>query len=877
MIKRIGLLLILMTCFLAGPAGSQESLRVVVLPFDVYSQQDFSYMGVEIPGVILKQLSEDGAKVVDVNTAAGLLSKEGTRTPGDYRKIGIQTGADYVVWGSLTWIGTKFSMDAKMVEAIGERPPETFFTEGDGIENLFGTVKELARDIGLRIFKWKKIVDIRVDGNNRIEADAIRKQIQTKPGDLFQAGNLSKDLKAIYAMGYFDDVRILAEDDPGGKIIIFKVKEKATIRYIRLSGNRVYEDEKIKENLTIKTGSILNIFKIQNNIERIEALYRDKNYHNVRVTYEIQQRDNNQADLSFVIEEGAKIRIEKITFIGNSAYSEKNLKGLMQTSEKGFFFWLTSSGELNKENLNQDAAKLAAFYHNKGYVDAKIGEPQLEFKDTWIEVTIKIEEGAQYSVGTVDLSGDLIMPKEELLQKVRIKNEKFYNREIIRNDVLYLTDLYSDGGYAYADIVPAVDKNPEKLIVNITYAINKGKQVYFERILIGGNTKTRDKVIRRQLRVYEQELFSGSRLKRGVRDLYRLDYFEDIKVATSKGSSDDSMLLKIDVAEKPTGAFTFGGGYSTIQNFFVTASISQRNLFGRGQILKLNGELGGRSNQYTLSFTEPWLFDIPLSAGFDIYNWTYDYDTYVKESWGGALRLSYPVFIFTRLGITYGYDRADIREIQEDAADSVKDLAGINVTSSITTRISYDSRDRVFNPTEGSDHSLSYEYAGLGGNIGFNKILAETGWYIPLFWGVVNFLHGKAGYVRENPGMLLPDYEKFYLGGMNSVRGFDWQDIHAVDENGDEIGGEKFVQFNFEILIPVIKKQGLVGVLFYDAGNVFGKDENMSLNGLRQSVGYGIRWFSPIGPIRLENGYIINPEEGERSGGRWEFTMGSAF
>jgi len=331
------------------------------------------------------------------------------------------------------------------------------------------------------------------------------------------------------------------------------------------------------------------------------------------------------------------------------------------------------------------------------------------------------------------------------------------------------------------------------------------------------------------------------------------------------------------MTEKPTGAFSFGGGYSTIQNFFVMASVSQRNFLGRGQVLQLKGEIGGRSSQYTLSFTEPWLFDIPLSAGFDIYSWTYDYDTYEKDSLGGALRFSYRVFDFTRVGITYGYDRADIKDIQEDAADSIKDLEGINITSSITTYIGYDSRDRQFNPTEGSEHSLTFKYAGLGGNIGFSKILAETGWYVPLFWGVVNFLHGKAGYVTENSGMLLPDYERFYLGGMNSVRGFDWRGIHAIDENGDEIGGEKFVQFNFELLIPIVKKQGLVGVLFYDTGNVYGQDESKSLSGLRQSAGYGIRWFSPIGPIRLENGYILDPKEGESSGGRWEFTMGSAF
>lgn len=877
MLKRIGLLVIAVTCLLAVPAAAQELLHVAVLPFDVYSQEDFSYLRVEIPGVILKQLSEEGAKVIDIDTAAGLLAKAGTRTPDEFRKIGIQTGADYVVWGSLTWIGTKFSLDVKMVEVIAERPPDTFFAEGDGIENLLGTVKELARDIGFKIFKWEKIVDLRVEGNNRIETDAIRRQMQTKPGDLYQAGNLSKDLKSIYTMGYFDDVRILAEDDPNGKIVIFKVTEKPTIRNIRLSGNRVFEDEKIRENLTVKTGSILNIFRIQNNIERIQALYRDSNYHNIRVTYNIEPRDNNQADLTFVIAEGSKLRVEKITFIGNSAYSHKELKALMQTSEKGYFFWVTSSGDLNKDNLNQDVAKLAAFYHNKGYIDAKIGEPQIEFKDTWIEIIIKIDEGAQFNVGTVDVGGDLIIPKEELLKKIKIIKEKFYNREIIRNDVLYLTDFYSDQGYADVEILPAVDRNAEKRIVNIVYEIKKGRQIYFERILIEGNTKTRDKVIRRELKVYEQELFSGSQLKRGIRNLYRLDYFEDIKVDTAKGSSEDSTILKINVTEKATGAFSIGAGYSTMNDFFIMGSISQRNFLGKGQTLQLKAELGGRSDKYTLSFTEPWLFDIPLSAGFEVYSWEYDYGNYDKDSQGGSIRLSYQIIDYTRVGLTYRYERADVTNIEDDAAFSIRDIEGLNITSSITASIRYDSRDRVFNPTEGTDLGLSYEYAGLGGNIGFDKVVAEAGHYIPLFWGVVNFLHAKGGYVTEKSGMLLPDYERFYLGGMNSVRGFDFQDIYAVDENGDEIGGDKFVQFNFEILIPLSKKLGLVGVLFYDTGNVYGENESVDLSILRESVGYGIRWYSPVGPIRLEYGYILDPKEGEKSGGRWEFTMGAAF
>ncbi len=875
--KYIGLTTVLLACFLTQTALAQSPVRVAVLPFDVYSQESLLYMRSEIPGIIIKQLSEDGARVVDFNTTAELLPKEDTATLADIRRIGLQTGVDYIVWGSLTWIGTKFSLDAKMTVAFGESPVESFFIEGEGIENLFGAVKEVGRDIGLKIFKWEKIIDIRVDGNRRIEVDAIRKQIKTKPGDLFQAGSLSNDLKAIYAMGYFDDIRILAEDAPGGKIITFQIKEKATIRNIQVYGNRVFEDEKIIENLTIKTGSILNIYRIQNNIERIEALYKEKNYHNVQITYEIQPRANNQADLTFVIKEGVKLRIEKITFIGNNAYTTKELKGLMQTSEKGFFFWLTSSGDLNRENLSQDAARIAAFYHNHGYIDAKVGDPQIEFKDTWIEVSIKIEEGAQYRVGKVEVGGDLILPEEELLKGVQIVNEKFYNREIIRNDVLFLTDLYSDNGFAYAEIAPLADRDHQNRVVNIVYQIQKGRLVYFEEIMVSGNTKTRDKVIRRELQVHEQGVYSGSRLNRSIRNLNRLDYFEDVKVNTSKGSDDDRMNLKIEVAEKPTGSFSIGGGYSSFQEFFVIGAVTQRNFMGRGQILQLKGEIGGKVNRYTLSFTEPWLFDIPLSAGFDIFNWDYDYTYYEKESIGGSVRFSYPVFDFTRVGITYLFERANVYNIATDAAISIYDIEGKNTTSSIITHIRYDSKDRLINTTKGSDHSLSFEYAGLGGNVGYSKVIAETGWYIPLFWGVVNFMHARTGYVWETSGKVLPDYERFYLGGMNSVRGFDWREIHAIDKDGKEIGGDKFIQFNFELIIPLLKDYGIVGVLFYDTGNVFGKNESMSFSGLRESVGYGFRWFSPLGPIRLECGYILDRKEGERSGGRWEFAMGTAF
>ena len=877
--KRICLIVFTILYCLPSVVFSSEIIRVVVLPFEIYSSEDRSSLESEIKKVIGSYLKQEGAVVLEPEFLKDSSWRKKAESTDGIRNLGVQSGSDYVIWGSMTWIDQKFSLDSKLIESFTNAPPHPIYVEGKGIENLSGTVKKLAQDVALKIFKLEKIAEIIVEGNKRIEADAIKRRIKTNPGDVFLAKNLSEDLKSVYSMGYFEDIRIEAEKSPEGKIVTFRVKEKPTLRNIRIKGNVAFDDEKILEDVNIKKGSILNVKQIQSNIKRIEELYKDKNYHNINVAHDIRYLDNNLADLEFVIEEGKKVRIKSIDFEGNNTFKSKELKKVMQSDEKGFFSWLTSSGELDKADLSQDVAKLAAFYHNHGYIQARVGEPQLEFKENWIYINIKIDEGEQFKVGTVDIEGDLVRTREELLEKLKIGGETFYNREVVRNDVLLLTDLYSDEGYAYAEIIPRIDQDMDNLKVNIIYDINKGKEVNFEKIIISGNTKTRDKVIRRELKVYEQELYSGLRLKRGVRNLYRLDFFEDIKVNTLKGSSDDKMILKIDVTEKPTGAFSVGGGYSSVENLFAMATISQKNLLGRAQRLELKAELGGRSSRYTLSFTEPWFLDIPLSAGVDLYNWQTDYLTYDKDSLGGALRFSYPVFDFTRAYLSYGYDVADIKNIEEDASRSVKELEGTNVTSSLTTSLRYDSRDRVFNPTEGSDHRISIEYAGglLGGDIGFTKYTAEAGWYIPLFKGLVGFIHGKTGYVHENSGGKLPDYERFYLGGMNSLRGFGWRDISALDEDGAKIGGDKFVQFNNEIIFPLIKKVGIVAVIFFDMGNVYNNDEDLDLGSMRESAGYGFRWYSPVGPIRIENGYILNPKEGEDRGGRWEFTMGAAF
>ena len=342
------------------------------------------------------------------------------------------------------------------------------------------------------------------------------------------------------------------------------------------------------------------------------------------------------------------------------------------------------------------------------------------------------------------------------------------------------------------------------------------------------------------------------------------------------------MVLKIDVVEKATGSFSMGGGYSSVEQAYGTASVNQRNLFGRGQNLQLKGQISGVSQTYMLSFTEPYFLDKRLSAGFDIYNQTRDYTTYDRDSNGGKLRLSFPTWDYTRLYWNYSYDVSDVYDIDDNAANSIKEMEGTNVTSSTKVTLKRDSRDKVFNTSEGSLNSLAVEYAGLGGDIGFTKYTGESGWYFPLFLGTVGVIHGKLGYVEEHADGFLPDYEKFYLGGMNSVRGFDWQDIHALEEDPEtgelyEVGGTSMVQFNLEYHIPLVPEAGVVGVVFVDVGQVYGEDESVDLGDTRETCGGGFRWYSPMGPIRIEYGYILDPQPGDKRRGQWEFSMGTVF
>ncbi|MBI5585583.1 MAG: outer membrane protein assembly factor BamA [Deltaproteobacteria bacterium] len=861
----------------AGTVAAAEN-QTAVLPFTIYSQEDLNYLQKNILEALQGSLSRQKIPVLPLQEVEPWLTQKIPSSWEELRRIGRSLGVGRVVYGSVTKIGQRVTLAGNLLEVNKDQPPQTFSLSEEGLENVLKLVDRFSKELALKITGLEKVASIQIRGSQRIESQAVERELKSKPGEAYQPDLVDQDLRAIFKMGYFSDVRVETETVPEGKKLIFNVTERPFVKKIEFKGNKDFKEEELRDQVTLKPFAILNMNAVNESLEKLKTFYQSKGYFNVQINPEVQPEDKQSVTVAFNIVEGRKVYIKTITFQGVKAFKVKQLLSIMETNEKDFLSWITSSGLYKKELLEKDLEKISAFYYNRGYLKAKVGEPEVKHEGDWLYVTIPIEENVQYKMGTVDIQGELIEPKEKMLAGLAIRKEKFYNREVIRNDVLKLVDRYSLDGFAFAEIIPQIKEDPAGPQVDLVYEIKKGSKVYFERIDIVGNTKTRDKVIRREFKVAEGGLFDAAGLRRSNENLNRLDFFEEINISTTPGSQEDRMNLKVEVKEKMTGSFSMGVGYSAADQFSVMGQIAQRNLFGRGQRLSLDAYLSTRNTRYNLAFTEPWLFDIPLSAGASLYNWIREYDEYTKDSFGGTVDLGYLLWgDFTRGYLTYTYDDANVSNVQANAPDPIRNSEGQNTTSSLRFTLKRDSRDQLFNTTKGSLNSFSVEYAGgpLGGTSQFTRYLAGSGWYFPLFWGTTFFVNGKAGYIQEHGKV--PDYEKFYLGGINSIRGFKYYDIGVVDPvTGNKFGGDKMVQFNLEYIFPVIEKAGVKGVLFFDTGNVYLKDDPIDASNFKKTVGVGVRWYSPMGPLRLEWGYNIDPKPGEDTS-NWDFSIGTFF
>jgi outer membrane protein insertion porin family len=776
----------------------------------------------------------------------------------------------------------------------------------------------------------RPIERIQFRGNRKVEDDAIRVNLLTRVNQVFDTAKLREDIRAMWKMGFFADVRVEVElAAGGGAILTFVVTEKPAIRKVLVSGNDELELDKINGVLDLKRDAILDVAKVKKNRDKIQELYVEKGYYLAKVDYEVKEANEAEVDVWFVIDERAKVQIRDVQFIGNQAITDAELRALIQTSKGGALSFLNDSGTFNQEAFERDLLIISAHYWDRGYATVEIGEPQLRLSrdKRYMYISIPIEEGPVFTISSVEFRGDLIGDADDHAAKVRIKGGATFSRSVIAEDRERLSNLYMDQGYAYANVSPLTKPDPTKHEIALIFEVERGKKAYFERINIRGNSKTRDKVIRREMKISEGELFNNTNLEQSKRRVNALGFFETVNVSTKRGSSDEFVEVNVEVSERPTGTFQIGAGFSSVENFIAQAQISQNNLFGRGQTLTLQAQLSGLRQLFLLRFVEPYFLDTNWQFAFDLYNQSRAFGSFSRNASGGDLTWGYPLSYEARAFLTYkledvaistgsrGFtDFGAVREPIEAAA--VANLFRGGVTSSLRGSLSWDSRNNRLFPSQGWHHTVFVEWADKY-TASENVFLRWGGWvrhYRELWGPFVLKLNAEVGVTTSRDPLGVPISERYLIGGIFDVRGYRPRSLGPYLSTGRDpddrlsplpLGGNMQLIWNSEIEFPLFKRVGISGVVFFDMGNAYNLEArycgglaavrpSVSLKfdpcfrfpdsvvtGLRKSVGFGFRWFSPIGPLRFEWGIPLDatvlptgiPEEPLV----FEFTIGNFF
>lgn len=738
-----------------------------------------------------------------------------------------------------------------------------------------------------------KVVDIDFEGLVRVSESKARQFLSMVEGDTYSSRRVNQDIKSLYKSGLFQNIKAKKFRIKGGFRVTYQLEEKGFVKVISFEGNRKFDRDELLGEVLFSENSILDEQAVAESTESIRLLYEDKKYFLVEVDAKIIPYDTerNELEVVFHIKENRSVKIRRISFIGNQSFSDKELRKQMVTKVKGFLSFINGSGKYEDEKLERDIAFLGYFYQNNGFLKVKVGEPQLNLtrNKKSIYITIPIIEGDQYTVGQVNVSGDILTTREELLSKMELKPGMIYSRELQDKDSKKLGDLYGDQAYAFASVFPNIDTNESAKEANINYAIRKGYKVLIERIDIEGNLSTRDKVIRRELRIKENSPYRKTDLDKSRARLYQLGYFEEVNFSTPRGSQNDRVIVKIEVVEKSTGNFSIGAGFSSLEKFIFNAAIQKENLFGYGYGVGLATNISKLRQEFSFNFYDRYFLDTKWITSLTFNRFTSqlnrDFD---RESIGG--KITFGRELIPNLDVNLGYSIEDITI--SNFSSQVPGFFQQNadgLTSSVISSIIYDVRNNRLSTTKGMYHAVSSEYAGdvLGGSNEFWKMKAESRMYFSLPLNLVFKARGVFGYINSLDDTGIPLFERFFLGGISSLRGYDSYTVgpklnipggRTGNDNTFVYGGNRMFFSNVELEYPIIKKQGLGFnlVAFFDSGQSFSENESFSIADFRSNYGFGFRWLSPFGPLRFEWGIPINKRE-EDSSSVFNFSIGQAF
>lgn len=735
---------------------------------------------------------------------------------------------------------------------------------------------------------------VEVTGNQRVDADTIRNYVTIKPGKAFSSSDIDDAVKALFGTGLFSDVQI----NQVGSTLVIKVSEYQVVNQVLFQGNKKLKDNALAAAVQLKPRGTFSQQQLDADVEAVKAAYRRIGRDDAAVTTQIMDLGDNRVNVVFNINEGGRTQIAAINFVGNSAYSSRRLSDIISTKRSSFLSFVLRDDVYDEDKLRADQELLRRFYYNHGYADFQVVSAVGELDDTTNKytVTITVQEGERYTFGDVSVESTIPEVDSKSLESV-VETHKgdVYNAKDVEDTIIALTEKVAGSGYAFAQVTPRGDRNFENHTISVVYTIDQGTKAYIERIEIRGNDRTRDYVIRREFDVSEGDAFNQVLIQRAKRRLEALDYFEKVEISTVPGSEPDQVVLVVDVVEKSTGEFSVGAGYSTggeTAGPSVEGSISERNFLGRGQFIKVAAGGGKNSRDYSFSFTEPYFLGRRIAAGFDIYKQTRNYDHYDSDTTGATVRFGLPITdnISTQLAYNIAQEKYEFDEDCDPATCDVSQaiINGVEespwLKSSVSLGLVYNTIDDMKNPHEGIFANVGTEVAGVGGDAKFIKVTARGSIYQTLSeqLDLVGLISGGAGHVQGYGSGDLRVFDHFQSSD-RMIRGFEYGGIGPVasDNSNDHLGGTTYFNASAEAQfpLPVIPESfGLRGAVFADAATLYGSKiasnlVKQSTTGMewRASVGVGLMWASPFGPIRID--YAI-PVKKEKTDDVQEFNFG---
>lgn len=731
------------------------------------------------------------------------------------------------------------------------------------------------------------ITDVQVKGNQVVGTNTILSKIRSQKGEPLRQEIVNEDIKRLYATNFFQDIRMEVEEQPDGYVLVVSVVEKPIIKEVRIEGAGDVKEDKIRKELNVIEGQVLDRQAIKKGTEAVRLLYANKGFKFVNVDSDVTvNEETKEAKVVVRITEGEKYKIQTINFEGVHAFKEKKLRKLMKTKPKAWF----RSGIFKEENFEKDLERLRFYYQQEGYLDVKI-EPDFQYdrQNKKMTIAIRVDEGQHYATGNIKIEGNRLFPESEIWQQLEMLPGLTYSQYYLSQDIERIKQYYHDQGYINARIVPDVQLNRDTGKVDVTYRIEEGDLYFVDKVLIRGNTKTRDIVIRRELRIRPGEKFDGEKIRKSKQRLENLGFFEDVTYDTQPAEDAPNRRdLIFRVKEKRTGELSFGGGISSIDKFVGFAEISQRNfdLFnfprftGNGQSLSLRARVGSISRDYSLSFVEPYLFNKPVSLSTDLFNTQRDNKNvdFDEQRTGASFTLSRLFKDVFRLGGGYTFERVKLDNISSDAPETVRRYAGSNWLSRLRFLSSYDTRDNVFDPKKGQLISFDGDLVGtfLGGDQDYYILnTSYTKYWSFKKYHVLEF-RTRLGVSQGIGQDEVPIFDRFYAGGLGTVRGYNYRRVGPI-EAGDAVGGQTMGIVNLEYTFQVPKLDAFRGAFFVDAGEINRDSYDFGFSNVAVSIGPGIKIKTPIGPVALYYGFPIANRDTEDRNGRFEFSLSRGF